>query len=202
MSRIISFGTMESRLGCGVRAKGLKTNKRARRKAVSPKQLISEKLAGKPSVLFADDDEPNQAEWNTGQWRAIGGSGTKKRPTGGNSEDRVVGEEAPVILPVEATPRQFSKVMVFLLVAMICIAAGMAQVWVRLRIVRIGYELSIEAERLRRLESVHQKLSVEHALLRNPKRIGDLARNRLGLRSPTPEEVKRIGTGSGMFGSR
>lgn len=202
MSRIISFGALNNGSGYGLRAGGRKTHKRFRRKAVSPKQLVSEKLSGKSSALFDDDEEIGQGEWNTGQWRAIGGARAKPQQAATNSEDGIFEEDAPLPLTAEAAPRQLSRIMLFLLVAMICIAAGMAQVWVRLRIVRIGYELSIEADRLKRLESVHQKLSVEHALLRNPKRIGDMARNRLGLRSPSPDEVKKIGTGSGMFGSR
>lgn len=80
------------------------------------------------------------------------------------------------------------------------VAVAMGHVWVRLRIVRLGYELSRESAQTSRLERLLQKLSVEHSLLRNPKRIEELARRRLGLRGPKPGEVRLIRQGSGLFG--
>ena len=89
-----------------------------------------------------------------------------------------------------------------LVLTFLLVSAAIGHVWVRLRIVRMGYELSREATRAGRLERLHQKLSVEHSLLRSPQRIEELARRKLQLRSPKPGEVQLIRQGSGLFGIR
>jgi cell division protein FtsL len=102
--------------------------------------------------------------------------------------------------PARTTGSQRWAVIVMLIVVTVISAAAMGHVWVRLRIVRMGYELSREASRSTRLERLHQKLAVEHSLLRNPQRIEELARRQLGLRTPKPGEVQLIRQGSGLFG--
>ncbi len=84
-------------------------------------------------------------------------------------------------------------------VFLVAVFVGMAQVWVRLRIVRLGYALSAEANRTARLERLVRKLSVERALLRNPERIRKIAVEQLGLRPPRPDEIVEIHP-LGVFG--
>ncbi len=82
----------------------------------------------------------------------------------------------------------------------VAVVVGMAQVWVRLRIVRLGYALSAEANRTARLERLVRKLSVERALLRSPERIRKIAVEELGLRPPRPDEIVEI-RAVGLFGT-
>lgn len=183
-------------------------------------------LADEPDLEGYDE-----GAWNTGEWRAVGagrakglggsGAGGSGRAAEGAASVAVdtVRPRAGVAKPgsraadVGAAPlppkpvairrgSQRAKVAILLAVTLVLVLLGLAQVWVRLRIVRMGYELSTESARQTRLERLHQKLSVEHALLRNPGRLRRLAQERLGLRSARPDEVHRIQTASALFGRR
>ena len=71
-------------------------------------------------------------------------------------------------------------------------SAALAHVWVRLQVVRLGYQISHETEREKRLQQVHRKLQVERALLRSPERLERLARERLNLTMPDPGTIQRL----------
>ncbi len=88
---------------------------------------------------------------------------------------------------------------VFLVAALlVLVIVGMAQVWVRLRIVRMGYDLSAETSKARRLQRLEHKLEVEQALLRRPDRLENAAASRLGLREPRRGEVQEIRRGGSV----
>ena len=70
--------------------------------------------------------------------------------------------------------------------------AALAHVWVRLQVVRLGYQISTETEREKRLQQLHRKLQVERALLRSPERLERLARERLNLTMPDPRTIQRL----------
>ena len=70
--------------------------------------------------------------------------------------------------------------------------AALAHVWVRLQIVRIGYDISRETEKEKDLQQAHRKLEVERALLRNPERLERLAREKLSLRLPDPGAIQSL----------
>ena len=70
--------------------------------------------------------------------------------------------------------------------------AALAHVWVRLQVVRLGYQISQETDREKRLQQVHRKLQVERALLRSPERLERLARERLNLSMPDPGTIQRL----------
>jgi len=72
--------------------------------------------------------------------------------------------------------------------------AALAHVWVRLQVVRLGYQISNETEREKRLQQVHRKLQVERALLRSPERLERFARDRLNLTMPDPGTIQRLET--------
>lgn len=60
--------------------------------------------------------------------------------------------------------------------------------WCRIQCFQVGYKISEEAERHRELVSLQNKLKIEFARLKSPKRISKIA-NRLGLANPTPEQM-------------
>ena len=65
----------------------------------------------------------------------------------------------------------------------------LVQVWLRLQVLHLGYELS-EARRMQlRLVHDQRELEVELATLRDPHRIGELARRRLGMVEPRSGQV-------------
>jgi cell division protein FtsL len=72
---------------------------------------------------------------------------------------------------------------------LLLVAACVIHVWLGLQVTRVGYELS--AARQVELRLTHQKreLEIELATLRNLTRIGDLARQRLGMTTPHSGQV-------------
>ena len=101
-------------------------------------------------------------------------------------EGRVEGDSVFLSQGPSVRTRRF---VILVAVVLLLVLVGMAQVWVRLRIVRMGYDLSTESRKAVRLERMEQKLEVEQAVLRRPERLKEAARSRLGLREPVRGEV-------------
>jgi cell division protein FtsL len=73
--------------------------------------------------------------------------------------------------------------------------AALAHVWVRLQVVRLGYQISMETEKEKELLQRHRKLQVEKALLRSPERLERLASEKLRLTMPDPKVIHDLGSG-------
>jgi len=71
----------------------------------------------------------------------------------------------------------------------VLVALCMVQVWLRLQVMQVGYELSVARQMQLRLEHERRELDVELATLRDPGRIDALARKRLGLTDPKKGQV-------------
>jgi cell division protein FtsL len=89
-------------------------------------------------------------------------------------------------------PSRTSKVVAILVLTSFFTMAALAHVWVRLQVVRLGYEISRQTEREARLQQLHRKLQVERALLRNPERLQRLGRERLRLTMPDPSAIRAL----------
>ncbi|HZP42703.1 MAG TPA: cell division protein FtsL [Candidatus Binatia bacterium] len=63
----------------------------------------------------------------------------------------------------------------------VLIVLCMLQVWLRLQVLHLGYDLSVVRQMQLRLEHDRRELEVERATLRDPRRIDDIARHRLGM---------------------
>lgn len=77
-------------------------------------------------------------------------------------------------------------ILVFVVILM-CVA--LVFVWSRLEVVNLEYEISSFQGRVRALQQESSRLQLEAASLSNPARIENMARTRLGLRMPAPEQV-------------
>ena len=64
-----------------------------------------------------------------------------------------------------------------------------AQVWLRLQVTHLGYELSAARRMQSRLEHEQRELEVELATLRDPGRIAAVARRQLGMVEPGKGQV-------------
>jgi cell division protein FtsL len=82
-------------------------------------------------------------------------------------------------------PRLF-PLIAFVIVLML---VSLFFVWSRLEVVNLEYDISTYEVRLRSLQQESRQLKLEAASLRNPARIERMARAKLGLRLPTPEQV-------------
>lgn len=94
------------------------------------------------------------------------------------------------------------RALALMLLTVFFTTAALAHVWVRLQVVRLGYNLSRETEREKSLQQIHRKLQVEKALLRNPERLERLARERLRLTMPNPGIIQPLGRGARTGGRR
>ena len=83
--------------------------------------------------------------------------------------------------------------VVLLLVALVVgISAAVSQIWTRLEVIDYGYKLSRVNKEHARLLEVNRRLRIEYALLKNPSHINRVAREKLGMKPPAPEQVRRL----------
>jgi cell division protein FtsL len=61
--------------------------------------------------------------------------------------------------------------------------------WSRVQCIRIGYEISAEAEKHENLMALQRNLKIELAHLKSPERIARIAKEELGLIMPGPEQL-------------
>lgn len=78
--------------------------------------------------------------------------------------------------------------MILLLCMAVCIA--LFNVWIRVEVVRVGYDISSADQRRRELHQSHEWLKIMIASLRSPERIELIARGKLGLRSPERHQIR------------
>ncbi len=69
---------------------------------------------------------------------------------------------------------------------------AMAYVWVRLRVVDLGYQLGKESRLAQQLDDENRRLRVTVESLKAPGRIERVARDKLGMVPPTVGEIRSI----------
>lgn len=92
-------------------------------------------------------------------------------------------DAARVLRLVRGFPRRI------LVLGGVLVVLCLVQVWLRLQVVDLGYQLSAARQMQLRLESERRELDVEFATLRDPARIGDVARRKLGMTEPQKGQV-------------
>jgi cell division protein FtsL len=75
---------------------------------------------------------------------------------------------------------------------LVLVALCMAQVWLRLQVTDIGYQLSAARQMQARLEQQRRELEVELAMLRDRSHLAELATKRLGMRDPDKGQVVEL----------
>jgi len=83
-------------------------------------------------------------------------------------------------------------VALWLVLMVIFIGELLFYTWCRVQCVRVKYEIAGETQKNQELIAMQDNLKVELARLKNPKRIAEIARNQLGLVTPTPQQMLRI----------
>ena len=64
--------------------------------------------------------------------------------------------------------------------------------WSRLQCIQAGYEISNETGKHKQLTAIQKNLKIELARLKSPKRISKIAKERLGMAPPSPEQIISI----------
>jgi cell division protein FtsL len=88
----------------------------------------------------------------------------------------------------------FGRTVTFIILAGFAavVTAATAQVSLRNRLIRTGYEIGDRMAEIGRLEEENRKLRLEQSFLRSPERIERLARDKLGLVRPDPERIRVV----------
>jgi cell division protein FtsL len=88
--------------------------------------------------------------------------------------------------PKERNP----KVTIAWLVLMFAfIAELLFYTWCRVQYVRVKYEIQEQTTRIRKLSAMQDNFKIELARLKSPQRISKIAREQLGLVTPSPKQT-------------
>ena len=80
----------------------------------------------------------------------------------------------------------------YIVLALIVLLVALVQVWIRLQVVKVGYEMSGTKQLIRSLEGERQALEMEWSALTAPGRLAVQAAKQLGMSAPQPEQIVRI----------
>jgi cell division protein FtsL len=86
-------------------------------------------------------------------------------------------------------PRNPKILLTYLLVMFLFIGELFFYAWCRVQSVRIGYEITEARVKMQRLTARQEKLKIELARLRSPRRIAKIAKEQLGLIAPTSGQI-------------
>jgi cell division protein FtsB len=107
---------------------------------------------------------------------------------------RVLSVRRPLVRPT-ADPRRLVRVMRSRIARRIAALGGvlvllcLVQVWLRLQVVDVGYQLSAARSMLDRLDHEHRQLRAEVATLQDAASLADAARAKVGLVEPQKGQV-------------
>ncbi|MFC1817311.1 hypothetical protein ACFL0M_15585 [Thermodesulfobacteriota bacterium] len=85
--------------------------------------------------------------------------------------------------------RQRKAIAIWIVLMAIFITEMLAYTWSRVQCVRFGYDISATIDHQRDLQLLQNNLKIESARLKSPERIAKIAKDRLGLRIPRPEQM-------------
>ncbi|MDL1967677.1 MAG: cell division protein FtsL [Deltaproteobacteria bacterium] len=85
--------------------------------------------------------------------------------------------------------RSTSAVIIWLIIMAVFIAELLIYTWSRVQCTKYGYEISNENNKNWNLINLRNNLKVELARLKSPERLAKIAKNQLGLKTPTPEQM-------------
>lgn len=86
-------------------------------------------------------------------------------------------------------PRLWSR---YAALAVVGLGLALVQVWARLQVVAVGYQLSNTRELIHSLEGERQALEMQWSALTAPNHLAGEAEKRLGMIAPQPEQVVRM----------
>jgi cell division protein FtsL len=98
------------------------------------------------------------------------------------------------IVKTDLGNRRGVGVLAFLLA--LCTTGALAHVAVRMHGIQIAYALGRERRTNTELREQRRRLNIEIGMLKDPDRVIGIAREKLGMGPPAPENVVRVGDGS------
>lgn len=98
----------------------------------------------------------------------------------------------PVVNAYLVRERDRKRLRELLLVALLVLPLGvglLADIWIHLRVIQTGYRLNELERTLGKLERQERRLRLEASYLASPQRVEHLARERLEMSEPLPEQL-------------
>jgi cell division protein FtsL len=90
------------------------------------------------------------------------------------------------------TKKSNSRMWIWFLVMALFLGELLFYAWCRVQCVRLGYEIAAQTRKNQELIALQESLKIEITRLKAPERIIRIARQRLGLTMPAPEQIKFI----------
>ncbi|MGE0822495.1 MAG: hypothetical protein AB7G75_28605 [Candidatus Binatia bacterium] len=87
---------------------------------------------------------------------------------------------------------RFSSWRWYVVLGLLGLVLTLAQVWIRLQVVAVGYKLSNTQQLIRSLKGDRQALRMEWSALTTPQRLAEQAAKRLRMRVAQPEQIVRL----------
>ena len=79
--------------------------------------------------------------------------------------------------------------IIWFIIMIVFIAELLIYTWSRVQCIKVGYEISNENKKNRNLINLQNNLKVELAHLKSPERLAEIAKNKLGLKTPTSDQI-------------
>ena len=89
----------------------------------------------------------------------------------------------------EVDYKQIKECLLFMILGVLCLVALLFLAWQQFEVVRRGYEREELHKEIQHLAEVNRQLKLERATLRSPQRIDLIARRKLGLMTPSFQQV-------------
>ena len=90
---------------------------------------------------------------------------------------------------IEKSANSKRIIITWFVIMVIFITELLVYTWSRVQCIKVGYEISHEGNKNRNFINLQNNLKIEIASLKSPERLANIAKNKLGLKSPTPDQV-------------
>ncbi len=81
------------------------------------------------------------------------------------------------------------QILLIVFMMLLFMGSSIGYVWSNFERTQIGYDLSQLKKKEMQLTEINRKLRLELAIVKSPRRIEKVAKERLGLRQPSPDQI-------------
>ena len=87
------------------------------------------------------------------------------------------------------TTQRLKTIGMWMIILSLFISELLIYTWARVQCINAGYEINTAARKNAELTAVKKNIQIELARLKSPERISQIAKERLSLTTPTPEQI-------------
>ena len=89
----------------------------------------------------------------------------------------------------DKTNRKLKIMGMWIIILSLFISELLIYTWARVQCINVGYEINTETRKNIDLKSVKKNIQIELARLKSPERLSRIAKERLNLNTPTPDQI-------------